>query len=237
MNRICFLDLETTGLDSDRHQIWEIGLIVREIKSPTEAGLEIPGPDEEYLWRIEPDLTLADPNGLRIGRYYERTDEMQRSRMPGVRNLADLKPQQHQIWSDPHTVAAALARILDGSHIVGAVPSFDAEFLKRFLPAHGQAYTAHYHLIDVEALAVGFVHGVMRQTSDELARSALPHDAVDEVPTLITNLPWNSNSLSSAVGINPEVYERHTALGDARWARDQFDAITGHRKAEEAADA
>jgi len=26
---VCFVDTETTGLDPDRHEIWEVGLITR----------------------------------------------------------------------------------------------------------------------------------------------------------------------------------------------------------------
>lgn len=39
--------------------------------------------------------------------------------------------------------------------------------------------------------------------------------------------PWGSDWLSTEVGIDPERYERHTALGDARWTRDLFDQIIG----------
>jgi hypothetical protein len=41
--------------------------------------------------------------------------------------------------------------------------------------------------------------------------------------------PWNSNDLSRGLGIDPDAYERHTALGDARWVRDQYDAMMAAR--------
>ncbi|WP_267595513.1 hypothetical protein [Carbonactinospora thermoautotrophica] len=44
MTRLVFIDVETTGLEPDRHGVWEIGAIVR-----TEDG------DHEYLWEVWPD--------------------------------------------------------------------------------------------------------------------------------------------------------------------------------------
>lgn len=206
--RICFLDLETTGLDPARHDVWEIGLITR--------GEYV---DVEYLWRVEPDLAHADPSGLRKGRFYERTaGHLEPTRERLATNLAE-EDEDGDLprWSNPFTVAALLARLLDGAHIVGAVPSFDAAFLAQWLPKHGQALTAHYHLIDVEALAIGYLRG---------AADEAPAGAEHRTADLLTP-PWNSNDLSRALGVDPAAYERHTALGDARWVRAQYDAVMG----------
>jgi hypothetical protein len=51
-------------------------------------------------------------------------------------------------------------------------------------------------------------------------------DRVSEWNTIAAP-PWDSEVLSRAVGVDPNAYERHTALGDARWARDIYDAVTG----------
>ena len=61
-----------------------------------------------------------------------------------------------------HREAAALAeieKITRGAHLVGAVVSFDAEVLAARMRAHGISPSFHYHLIDVEALAVGWLAG------------------------------------------------------------------------------
>ena len=42
-------------------------------------------------------------------------------------------------------------------------------------------------------------------------------------------LPWKSDELSKAIGIDPEDYAKHTALSDARWARDVYDKIVYNR--------
>ena len=45
-------------------------------------------------------------------------------------------------------------------------------------------------------------------------------------------LPWDSDEISRVVGVDPDDFDRHTALGDARWARAIYDAITGGPKEE-----
>lgn len=57
MTALAFVDTETTGLDPDFHEIWEVGLIVN---------------DEERLWQLPVDLKRADPKALEIGRFHER---------------------------------------------------------------------------------------------------------------------------------------------------------------------
>lgn len=36
--------------------------------------------------------------------------------------------------------------------------------------------------------------------------------------------PYSSEDVSAALGVDPGKYARHTALGDAQWARDLYDA-------------
>jgi len=96
--------------------------------------------------------------------------------------------------------AAWFSTIAAGRHIVGMVPSFDEERLRR-MP--GALPSWHYHLIDVEAVLVGFLHA---QQAD--------------VP-----LPWSSEDLSHAVGIDPAAFDRHTAAGDVRWSISLLAAI------------
>jgi hypothetical protein len=96
-----------------------------------------------------------------------------------------------------------------GRHLVGAVVSFDEERLRKLLRANGACPEWHYHLIDVEALAVGWIAGA----DQEAARLALP---------------WKSDDLSRAIGVEPPSdEERHTALGDARWAKAIYEKIVG----------
>lgn len=222
MSGLVFLDLETTGLDPQRHDIWEIGVIVRD---PA-----IDSVDTEWLFRVPPDLRTAEPGALRVSRYYERTAQMDRfdpAEDAGRAYDLSVLPDGDDIrWSDPNTVAHTLAHILDGQHLVGAVPSFDAGFLNRWLPAHGQTATFHHHLIDVETLAVGYLHGTVAEHNMAIDAGAHTGKPIS-VPAEAAALPWRSDDLARACGVtSPDKAARHTALGDARWVRDWYDAIT-----------
>jgi hypothetical protein len=91
-----------------------------------------------------------------------------------------------------------------GAHVVGAVPNFDTERLARLLYRNGIKPPAwHYHLVDVENLIVGYL-----AAKGELMQP-----------------PWKSDDLSRAIGVEPKNFERHTAMGDVKWIRAQYDAI------------
>lgn len=203
MTTIVFLDTETTGLDFERHEIWEVGLSVRNHREPMSY-------DGEWLWQMWPDLSKADPGGLRVGRFYERERLTGHAALKG-RDIAPAIELASPWWSDEdrsnknrtkgssrREIAERLARILDGATLVGAVPDFDARFLSRFLPSQGQAATWHYHLVDVETLAAG--------------RLRKPP-------------PWSFDELLAEFGLTYDEADRHTALGDARMVRDLYDAV------------
>jgi hypothetical protein len=196
MTAVVFLDTETTGLDPDRHAIWELACIVRDHRDESFNG--------EWLWQLKPDLTVADPIALRIGQYYQR-NQLWRAEPSRAVTLATpwwTDKQRDVPYPSEATsavkVAHILASMLDGVHLVGAVPSFDAAFLTRFLRGHGEAPTWHYHLVDVEALAAGLTQ---------------------------IEPPWDSEKLSAAVGVEPDRFAKHTALGDAHWACAVYDAV------------
>lgn len=188
-----FIDTETTGLDDRDHEIWEFGAIVDDV---------------EFRLCVRPNLSRADPIGLQIGRYFERTDHLLPADVGQVHLLgADDQPGEDR-WSDPGAAAEFIQALLDRRHLVGAVPDFDHRFLRRLLTRYDLAVSWHYHLIDVEALAIGFLCG--NPDSDfEL------------------ELPWESHQLTRQIGVDVSAAEEHTALGDARWAKAVFDRVMG----------
>lgn len=184
MTKLVFIDTETTGLDPERHEVWEVGLIVADSESLDNVGAE-------YEWQLPVDLSQADPMALRISGFRKRYGR----------------------WglSDPSLFAEQFASWTDGAHLVGAVVSFDEERLRKLLRDNGECPTWHYHLIDIEAMAVGWLH----------ARG-------ENRPPVDLTLPWRSDDLSRACGVEPPSDdERHTALGDARWAYRWYRRIVG----------
>jgi DNA polymerase III epsilon subunit-like protein len=210
VTRLAILDTETTGLEPDRHEIYEVGLIVREPEKP----------DQEHRWWLPVELAKADPNALKVGRFFERHPDLYNLRLSRrwfpdrdtgvlVESGSALSPQPTSIPE----AARALMRLTAGAHLVGAVPSFDAAFLSRLLRANGCCPAWHYHLVDVEALAAGYLAGFDVASSSPVAEGPKP--------------PWSSSALSKAVGVDPDEHDRHTALGDARWARAIYDKVLG----------
>lgn len=180
MNRqdLVFVDTETTGLDPDFHEIWEVSI----------GYWQADGSQTFKTWQFPIDQTLADPIALNIGHYWERR----------------VGPAELAIF---YQFADEFQTLTHGKHLVGAVVSFDEERLRRLMLREGRLPTWHYHVIDVEAMAVGYRQGV----GDDI------------------ELPWNSNNLSRDMGVDPDSFDRHTAEGDVRWAIALFEACEGFR--------
>lgn len=206
---LCFLDTETTGLDPDAHEVWEVAAIIRR-----------PGePEVELEWQLPVDVGRAEAMGLRVGNFYGRRWSASSDGDPAP--TAGYPPLAEAFGHDGRRVVAnvqmarfaqTFARLTWDCHLVGAVVSFDEERLRRLLRRHGACPGWHYHLVDVENLAAGWVAArAARPRGKALAHEARP--------------PWSSDKLSALVGVEPSQFGRHTALGDARWARAIYDAV------------
>lgn len=201
---LCFIDTETDGVHPGRKP-WEIALIRRD-----------PDGTERTSWFfVDINLRTADPFGLKVGRFYDRhpvgiwlsTPVEVGEKCPNFRTDG---------VTDTWQAAQTVARMTHGAHIVGAVPNFDTEILATLLREHGLCPSWHYHLIDVENLAVGYL--LAQHTEGAVG---------DEVRDLASP-PWKSDELMAAIGVEPATEdERHTALGDARWAMRAYDAVMG----------
>lgn len=100
-------------------------------------------------------------------------------------------------WSEVGALVE-IEELTRGATIVGAVPNFDTEVLGNRLRANGFCPAWHYHLVDVETLAAGALR----------------------MPP-----PWDFDKLLAAYGLTYNEADRHTAIGDARMARDLYDAV------------
>lgn len=219
MTKIVFVDVETTGLDPDRHAIWEVALI-----TPDGA---------EHVWQFPVDEVAADPGALKISGWYERRWEVAGADQ-GYVCIGSSDVHLYRTEGDrravPPSIQGAWAEcfrdLVGTAHMCGAVVSFDEERLRRLLLRHGIRPRWHYHLIDVEALAAGWLAAIRRDASD-LGGAA--SDPITEhcVNMVTARPPWDSGELSRAVGVNPDDFDRHTALGDARWAKAIYEAVLG----------
>jgi DNA polymerase III epsilon subunit-like protein len=207
MTKLAFVDTETTGLDPDLHEIWEAAVIVRE-----EDGQE-----HEHKWFLPVDLGRADPFALKIGGFHERYGRWPARTITEDGGVRGIPAKEFQVSHLPR-FCAQFAKWTRGAHLVGAVISFDEERLRRLLKANRACPEWHYHLIDVEGLAVGYLNGKAAWDGGQWKSW---HKSDELRP------PWDSKELSRALGVDPDQFEEHTALGDARWAKAMYDAVMG----------
>jgi hypothetical protein len=176
MTDICFLDTETLGLDIDA-PIWEFAAIRRNSDGEEKTVEFFIRHDDPYQWLDLMPSEFAEDYAKRFN------------------PLTALKRFE---------AANRIYLMTVEAHIVGAVPNFDTERLAKLMKGVVTPRW-HYHLIDVENLAVGYL-----AAKDQLMQP-----------------PWKSDDLSRAIGVDPEQFSRHTAMGDVKWIRAQWDAIMG----------
>lgn len=157
-----------------------------------------PEGDREFSAQVwDIDLTEADPASLAIGGFYERHDRL---RVPTGDN-----PVPEWPGATEQQVAGWVERDTRGATIVANNPAFDAECLASMLRRNGYPPSWHYQLRNVVDVAIGWLIG-----------NGAPLDTQ----------PVKSDELSRLCGVEPPTKDRHTAMGDARWVRDWWDAIT-----------
>lgn len=176
MTALCFVDCETSGLGPD-DEIWEFAGRRREPDGTVE---------ECHLFIFH---DIKKPQHLPTSFFKDY-----RARLP---RLQDTTPR--------HIAATIIQRFTLGAHLVGANPAFDAEKLGILLRAYDLEPHWHYHLIDIEALILGYLTGA----------------------GATVNPPWKSEDLSKKIGVDPANFERHTALGDVAWVEAQWDVVFG----------
>ncbi|WP_333744104.1 hypothetical protein [Streptomyces ardesiacus] len=205
MTNIAFVDTETTHLDAEIGEVWEVAIILREYDDNTPT-------DTEYVWQVRPDLATADPDSLKISRYLERFV---------------VPPHAEAAWTGygqgpvlpmrRREVVAAVMDVLSGAVLVGSNPGFDDRFLRKLLGPGSAQW--HYRPVDFATLVAGSRFGMAK-----VIRNFGGKPGPNDVPAF----PFSSREMSRFVGVEPPGDDAaHTALGDARWARDVFDAVTG----------
>jgi DNA polymerase III epsilon subunit-like protein len=185
---IVFIDTETTGLNPDRHEVWELAIITRR------SGQT----DTERVYQVRPDLVIADDEALKINRFHDRFKVPDDAR-------AALMLGDHAQRIELSTLRQNLMQTMAGAVLVGSNTQFDATFTRKLLGNPDES-PWHYRPVNALELAAGWLLG-----------------RGEEVP-----VPWSSAEISRRVGVHPpSKHTSHTALPDARWARDVFDVVTG----------
>lgn len=199
MSDIVFMDTETLGLDI-ASPIWEFAAVRRK-----SLGGDIAAEKSLHLF-------------------------IRHRAMPWLAEFPEeFARDYHARYSDAESVhqmeaAERIAEFMgDRPHVVGAVPNFDTERISHQLLRPNRIREPwHYHLIDIENVVVGYLRGERRFGEGD----GMPEHIGHSIGRL-TSLPWNSDELSRAVGVDPEQFERHTAMGDVRWVMAQWDAVMG----------
>jgi DNA polymerase III epsilon subunit-like protein len=100
--------------------------------------------------------------------------------------------------SRERTALHRVEELTRGATIIGAVSNFDTEVLAARMRAHGICPSWHHRLICVETYAAG---------------------------ALKMPVPLGLGKMADAFGLTYPEADAHTALGDARLARDLYDAV------------
>ncbi len=131
-HNLAFIDVETTGLNPDLHEIIDLGLVLarqvpQEGKGP---ALELIG---EYEYKIIPERVFnADPESLKINGY-------------APENWKNAKPLKEALED--------FAEKTRGASFVAHNVAFDLAFVNRAFEYAGVKNLMHYHKIDTISLA------------------------------------------------------------------------------------
>lgn len=206
---IVFVDTETTCLG--RHaRPWEIAVVRRE-PDGTETQLVA---QVTYTLHNLPEHT--HPQALDVGGWLRR----------GVAGSTYIESLEGAVTvaaatTDERVAAERVYEWLSGAPIlVGVGTHFDAAVLSGLFARHDlRAEPWHYAIMDLKSATWGHLRAVAAADGDP---------DIELLDAL--RLPMRSEQLAACLGVDPPTAaERHTALGDARWAARWFDALMGGR--------
>lgn len=196
MTPLAFTDTETTHLDCEVGEVWEVAVVLREQV----------GGDTEYVWQIRPDLATADPEALRIGRYGQRFAVPDGHEAAFTGYPGDVVPMTR------FQAASAITSVLRGAVLLGSNPGFDAGFLR---PLLGGA-PWHYRPVDVATLAAAYLHG--RRMHD--LRTVTPPWSSRELSRAVGVEPPGPDAAHTALGDARWMRDLHDAVMQREVASD-----------------
>lgn len=201
---LVFVDTETTCLGYHARP-WEIAVIRREPD----------GTETESVFQVSYGIhnlpAGTEPMALHIGGWLLRgapcSDYLEE--LAEAEDVAVFKNSEEPIAKAVHDL------LRDQPVLVGVGVHFDAAVLGRMFRRHNLPDEPwHYAILDLKAASWGSVN------------SCLAGGFVTPPLTEAVRLPLSSERLAAACGVAPPTKEeRHTALGDARWAERWYDAL------------
>ncbi len=179
------------------------------------------------VWRPpagpRPSLNLARRRALRA--HHERLIEL----VDHVVDTDALDPGTTVAVTEADA-AAIVAHWTAGADIIGLNPWFDTSTLSAMLARHNFAHEPwDYHLTNIATEAAAWLRGQLHTALPVLRGLCRDGQATEATALLaeLTRLPRRTGRLSELCGVEPPTAEEvHTALGDARWMRRWWDAIT-----------
>ena len=127
---LVFIDLETTGLDKDKHEIIEIGCLI-----VNGGNFEIV---EEYFAKVKPNhIETANPEALKINGY-------SKERWKDAKDLEE--------------VLRKVSKMAEEGMITGWNVTFDWAFIEEGFKKFNIRSTFNYHKVDVQAIAYAFLY-------------------------------------------------------------------------------
>lgn len=202
MPKIVSVDLETTGLLLDKHEVWEVGIV------PLDSGRE------PLHYQFQPtELEEAEAAALNVGRFYERFDWIGDPRLArdmlvqGVVVEEDEETEQKSERPSDHKAVTGAAeacwkicRELEGATLLGLnVGSFDAPFLTKLLRKYGHNPTWSHRYLDLGSYAAGAWGAKNVLSGRSIAERLETHGIANR--------------------------EAHNAFADAQWNVDAYNAI------------
>ncbi|MFE3059086.1 hypothetical protein [Nocardia sp. NPDC059239] len=214
---VVFLDTETTGLHAERRP-WEIAMIRRDGAERREMSM--------FIWGV--DLSGAEAEALRIGRFYQRHPQYRApldTNNPWPRMIA-LDPGERV--EDEQSAAWIVERWTRGATVFGVNPGFDLGTLAPMLRRHELAPSWHYTPVDIKTFAMGWLHGLSTYSTAPDLDGLIELTPLGATRPAALDLPWKSGEVSQACDVvQPGDADKHTALGDALWVERWWDRITG----------
>lgn len=101
----------------------------------------------------------------------------------------------------------------EGARLCGSNPGFDDRMVGGLLDRAGYQRPWHYHHMDVPTLVAGYAAGTLGAHPDDVQRFRAS--------------AMKSDELSRLIGIEPDDYARHTAMGDVDWTVAMYAYVHG----------